>query len=108
MRRTSSEQVRKDLGRRVSELRRAKTLTQAQLAETMGVSTNYLARVEGGRENLTIDSLAKLADVLAIPVLHLFLPPADTTVRVGRPRAVAESGALARKTSARRSSRSKE
>lgn len=108
MRHISSEQVRKDLGRRVSELRRAKTLTQAQLAELMGVSTNYLARVEGGRENLTIDSLSKLADVLGVPVLHLFLPPADTTVRVGRPRAVADSGALPRKTRARRTSRSKE
>lgn len=102
MRRTSSERVRKDLGRRVSELRRAQTLTQAELAERMRVSTNYLARVEGGRENLTIDSLAKLADVFGVPVLHLFLPPADTAVRLGRPPSVPGSAAIARKSHTRR------
>jgi transcriptional regulator with XRE-family HTH domain len=85
MSRTSPEQVRKDLGRRVSEIRRAKGLTQAQLAETSNVSTPYLARVEAGRENLTLDSVTRLANLLEVPVLHLFLPPADRSVRKGRP-----------------------
>lgn len=86
MARGRSEQVRKDLGRRVAELRRAKGLTQAQFAEASRVTTNYIARVEGGLENLTLDSVAKFGDLLQVPVLHLFLPPADRTVKKGRPR----------------------
>lgn len=85
MPRSSPERVRKDLGRRLAEIRRARGQTQEQLAELAGINTNYLARVEAGRENLTLDSVTKLANLLEVPVLHLFLPPADRSVRKGRP-----------------------
>ncbi len=85
MPRTSPESVRDDLGRRVSELRRGHALTQEQFAERLGVSTNYVARIEGGYENLTLDSLTRLANELMVPVEQLFVPPADRTARRGRP-----------------------
>lgn len=85
MPRTSPEQVRKDLGRRVAETRRARSLTQAQLAEIAGVTPQYLARVEAGGENLTLDSVTKLANLLEVAVVDLFMPPISREVRRGRP-----------------------
>lgn len=86
MRRPSPEQVKKDLGRRLAEIRRLREWTQAQLAEEADVSTPYIARVEAGRENLTLDSITRFATLLKVQVLHLFLPPTDPRVKRGRPR----------------------
>lgn len=40
----------------------------------MRVSTRYLQSVEGGRENLTLDSLAKIGSTLDVSVYELFAP----------------------------------
>jgi transcriptional regulator with XRE-family HTH domain len=73
-----ADDVLHDLGRRVAELRAARTLTQEQFAEIAGVTVQYLQRVEAGRENLTVRSLVSVTD--------LFAKPAQRDVRPGRPR----------------------
>jgi transcriptional regulator with XRE-family HTH domain len=60
MRLANPERVRRDIGRRVAELRVARELTQERLAEKAAVSVKYLQRVEAGRENLTIESMVRL------------------------------------------------
>lgn len=74
------------MGRRVAELRAERGLTQETLAEKLGVSGVYVRRVELGRENLTIRSVARFAAMLAVRTADLFVPPASREVRVGRPR----------------------
>ena len=57
------------------------------MAEALDVNLPYLQRIEGGRENLTVRSLTRLAHVLGIRVGALFDPPADREQRgPGRPR----------------------
>ncbi len=80
-----SEQLIVDVGRRIAELRAARSLTQAELAEGAGVSVKYVQRVEAGQENLTIRTLAKFAELLEVRVVELFSPPASRRVRRGRP-----------------------
>ncbi len=63
------------VGRRIAALRRLRGLTQEQLASHAGVSVKYLQRVEGGRENLTIRSLARLSSLLNVEVRDLFEAP---------------------------------
>jgi transcriptional regulator with XRE-family HTH domain len=72
------------VGRRVAELRAALGWTQEELAERAEVSVGYVRQVEGGRENLTIVSLVKLATLLGADPGDLFTLP-TTQARRGRP-----------------------
>jgi transcriptional regulator with XRE-family HTH domain len=51
----------------------------------MDVTARYLQSVEGGRENLTVESLVAIANALKAPVPALFEPPAARESRPGRP-----------------------
>lgn len=59
------------LGQRIATLRKARGLTQVQLAEQLGVAQQTLAHYEAGRLRLLASTLAKLADVLDTPVEEL-------------------------------------
>ncbi|HYO67417.1 MAG TPA: helix-turn-helix transcriptional regulator [Archangium sp.] len=77
--------VARNVGRRVAELRGERGLTQEEFSAEVGVSLRYLQQVEAGRENLTIESLVKLANHLNTRVTALF-EPAQTRVGMrGRP-----------------------
>jgi transcriptional regulator with XRE-family HTH domain len=80
--------VLRDLGRRVSELRRSREMTQETLAEEANVTVQYLQRIEGGRENLTVRSLVRLAKLLDVQVRELFRAPRSRRAPVGRPKAM--------------------
>ncbi len=49
-----------DLGRAIGELRRAKGLTQDQLATTGGLSRNWLAQLERGRQSRSFSIMLRL------------------------------------------------
>jgi transcriptional regulator with XRE-family HTH domain len=85
VRRQDPERVTKDVGRRIAELRADLGFTQEQLAERLGMDTNNLQRIELGRQNLTIRTLARLATHLDVRVRDLFDPPRSRVVRKGRP-----------------------
>lgn len=81
-----ADRLVRSVGRRVAELRRARGLTQARFADELGVSLPYVQRIEGGLQNLTLRSLAELADALQADVVDLFVPPAQLRAQRGRPR----------------------
>ncbi len=81
----ASDQLLRDVGARVAELRRAKGLTQSELATQLGSSDKHLQRVEAGQENLTLRTLSGLAQALGVQVAALFRPPLATVRRRGRP-----------------------
>jgi HTH-type transcriptional regulator / antitoxin HipB len=49
-----------DLGRAIGELRRAKGLTQDQLARTGGLSREWLAQLERGRQSRSFSIMLRL------------------------------------------------
>lgn len=53
-----------ELACQIIKFRLSKKLTQAQLAERAGVKQSYIARLESGTANPTLDSVAKVAAVL--------------------------------------------
>lgn len=59
------------LGRNIKEHRRILGITQEQLAESAGLSANYVARIEIGDKTPTLDTLAKIADALGTTVSEL-------------------------------------
>jgi transcriptional regulator with XRE-family HTH domain len=84
--RETTERIVLNVGRRVAELRQHAGLSQAQLAERLGVSVQYLSRVELGT-NLTLNTMVKLANAFRVSVPDLFQAPGpEMKVRRGRPR----------------------
>lgn len=59
-----SEATKKKVGLIIREARKSKALTQKELAERIGVSKTIITNYEAGRQNLTIDTLQKVADAL--------------------------------------------
>ena len=60
-----------NMGRRVRSLRRQNVLTQAQLAEKLGISASYLNLIESNRRPLPAALLIKLARTFGVD-LHAF------------------------------------
>ncbi len=80
------EKLAQQVGRRVAEVRSGRDLTQAELAERLEVSIRYLQSIEAGRENLTLETISRLATVLGARPIDFFLPPVTKKPRPGRPK----------------------
>lgn len=65
--------LKSTLGAQVREIRRARGLTQEALAEQLEVSPRYLAGVERGERNLTLDSVDALAKQLGVDARSLLV-----------------------------------
>lgn len=63
----------KNFGKRVRELRLEKDLTQQELAEKIGVSTNYIGMVERAERNTSLLKVFKIAKVLDVKTSELFI-----------------------------------
>ena len=66
--------MRKLVGRNVRAVRRARGMTQEQLAETSGFSQQYISDLERGRRNPTVVSLYELAEALKSTPVELLKP----------------------------------
>ena len=85
MPRPNVDDVLRNLGRRVGELRSAKGLTQAQFAEALDVGIAYVGRVEQGRQNATVASLVRIVGALGVEISALFEPSTTRARKRGRP-----------------------
>jgi transcriptional regulator with XRE-family HTH domain len=63
--------VRQIVGKNVRKYRLLAKLTQAQVAEKMGVDRTYLVGLEKGERNITIETLAQAAKALGVKVAKL-------------------------------------
>jgi transcriptional regulator with XRE-family HTH domain len=64
--------LQKRLGQRIADLRRAKELTQEQLAEAIDCSVEFISLVERGVNAPSVAGLEKFAKVLKVEVRDLF------------------------------------
>jgi transcriptional regulator with XRE-family HTH domain len=81
-----SEIHAKVVGRELKDTRQALGLTQAEVAERLGVSASYVSAVEAGRHNLTLGQLANIANAMRLGIDVSFIRPDGTPVRAdGRP-----------------------
>ena len=49
-----------EIGRRIRNFRLSNNLTQAQLAESLDISTNFVSEVETGKKNISLEILFRL------------------------------------------------
>ena len=59
------------LGERVAQLRKARNITQVQLAESLGVSQQTIQAYEVGRRRLPVSTLRQLAKTLGVSLDEL-------------------------------------
>lgn len=66
---------------RIREVRESTGKTQEDAATAIGTAVKNYQRIEGGRQNLTLSTLARLADAFGVDVGTFFLPPDGTRSR---------------------------
>ena len=62
----------KIFGLRIRDLRKKSGLTQSELAERIGLSTNFIGMVERGERNTSVDKIFKLAKAFDIKLAQFF------------------------------------
>jgi transcriptional regulator with XRE-family HTH domain len=62
-----------ELGKAVKLMRTASGLKQKEVASRIGVTSNYVSLVEGGKREPSVSFLRKLAEILRVPVGLFFL-----------------------------------
>lgn len=72
MQTTNEQKFLKQFGKRVAVLRKARGVTQQQLAEDIGVSVVTIAYVETGKQWVRPKTLGKIADSLKVQISDLF------------------------------------
>lgn len=64
--------VERSIGRRIQQYRKKKGLTQEQLAEKVGLSTNYISAVERGVNSLNRNKLIEVMNCLECSADEIF------------------------------------
>lgn len=67
------------IAKRIKDARKLSGLTQEQLAEKIGISTNAIAKLENNLMTASLQTLVNIVNVLNIDMNTLFLPTADHT-----------------------------
>lgn len=62
----------KIFGLRIRDLRKKSGLTQSELAERIGLSTNFIGMVERGERNTSVDKIFKRAKAFDIKLAQFF------------------------------------
>ncbi len=65
------QELLKKFGKNVKLERIKRDLTQEQLSEVMGVSQNYIACIECGRQNMSLGKILELATALDTNIENL-------------------------------------
>jgi transcriptional regulator with XRE-family HTH domain len=64
--------LQRKLGQRIAALRKARKLTQEQLAEALSCSVEFISLVERGVNSPSVAGLEKFAKILKVEVKDLF------------------------------------
>lgn len=73
--RANPAEFQKQVGRRIAQLRRDAGLTQAKLAELLGMAVPNVQRIERGAQNITVQTVARLAAALHVEPAELLKAP---------------------------------
>lgn len=60
------------IGQSIRQTRKVKGLTQKELGLKLGVADSVITNYESGKQNLTVDTLQKIAEALGVEVSSFF------------------------------------
>src|SRR4051812_25752890 len=75
--------TRRILAKKIKLLRATRGWSQETLAELCGFSRSYIANIETGKHNLSLDNLERIAQAFEIPIAELLNP--DFNLRIEEP-----------------------
>ena len=64
--------IRRKFGERVRKLRTQNNMSQEKFALHIGMDRTYLASVESGKRNISIENISKIADGFGVTLEELF------------------------------------
>ena len=67
-----------EIGARVKDARKAKQMSQAELAEKLNISLSHMSDIETGKSNFGVDILMRITEVLQVSadkLLRTDIPP---------------------------------
>lgn len=67
------QDIKKLLGKRIRELRKARHLTQEKLAELVEIGPANISYIETGRFAPSVETLAKLSEALGVYIYELYM-----------------------------------
>jgi transcriptional regulator with XRE-family HTH domain len=70
--RTGQDEIKQAFGSRMRALRKAKGLTQEELAFASGLDRSYLGAIERGEKNVSLINIRRIADALQAAPAQLF------------------------------------
>lgn len=72
--------LKKEIGKRVHDFRTEHHYTQAQFAEMMDVSVNFLSEIENGKKGMSQDTICRLCSYFGISADYLLFGAASKHV----------------------------
>ena len=64
--------IKEIFGQKVKLMRKAKELSQEDLAEKAGLNRPYISAIEKGKRNISLEVIEKLAEALEIEIKEFF------------------------------------
>lgn len=64
--------IKEGFGRRIRELRRQTGLSQEKFALQIGLDRTYIASIENGKRNVSLENIQRLAKGFGITISELF------------------------------------
>lgn len=64
--------IKEKFGQRIKELRQARNLSQEKFALQINMDRTYLASIESGKRNISLENINKIANGLEISLENLF------------------------------------
>ena len=68
----NKDEMRRRLGANIQACRISLDLTQQQLADMTGFSRSYIAEIESGKRNASVNNLFRIAQGLEVNLFNLF------------------------------------
>src|SRR5712692_9154561 len=78
--------TRRILAKKIKLLRFSRGWSQETLAELCGFSRSYIANIETGKHNVSLDNLERIAEAFEVPIAELLNP--DFNLHIEQPRVV--------------------
>ena len=72
--------LKKELGKRIQNIRKSKNITQEKLAEVIGIDPKNVSRIENGNSYPSAETLTAIANALGVAVYELFIFREDIPV----------------------------
>lgn len=63
-----SKNIREEIGGKINEIRRARNMTQEELASKCGITRTTISKIEHGKFSVSVDMLARICEELGAKV----------------------------------------